>query len=338
MTDVRGALERYFQTVMAVDAAEASDLVLDLLDDGTPVSQITTEVLAAAQLRVGRLWEQGAWSVADEHAATAVTDTALSALTAAAGRRQQARPTQARHVVIACAEGEWHTLPARMAAAVASSPDVRVTPLGPSVPADHLGRRLAAGDVDLLALSCTLPTNLVGAARCVQAAHAAGVPVLAGGRAFGSDGRRAHAIGADAWTDDPAELATATPELAGRPAEIPTEVLLLDVPGDATVQVAYERLAAAFPSLAQMAAWQRQRTREDLAWICRYTGAAVLTDDPTVLDEFFAWLLGLLDGRVPAHVITTSAHLVADTVEPDAPRGAAMLHAAAQRAAAVDAT
>lgn len=68
-----------------------------------------------------------------------------------------------------------------MAAAVAAAGDVRVTVLGPSMPADQLGRRLEAGDVDVLALSCTLPTNLLGAARCVIAAHRVGVPVIAGG-------------------------------------------------------------------------------------------------------------------------------------------------------------
>lgn len=329
MTVAGDALEDYFRTLTSVDAVEATGLVLDLLGDGTPVAQITTEVLAAAQVRVGQLWERGEWSVADEHAATAVTDTALSALTAAAGRRHRGH---GRHVAVTCAEGEWHTLPARMAAAIAAAGDVRVTVLGPSMPADHLGRRLQTGDVDVLALSCTVPTNLVGAARCVQAAHAAGVPVVAGGRAFGGDARRAEAIGADAWAADAAELAAPSPALAGRPVDIPTEVLLLDAPGDAVVQVVYERLVGAYPRVGQLAAWQRQRTREDLAWMSRYSGAAVLTGDPTVLDDFLAWALRLLDRRVPADVLTTSAHLVADTVEPDAPRGAAMLRAAADRA------
>lgn len=156
MTVRSSQFEEYFSAVEAVDAPAASELVLDLLDGGSPVEQITSGLLAPAQVRVGELWERGRWSVADEHAATGVTDIALSALVAAAGRSQRGQRRQSgqgRHVVMACAEGEWHTLPARMAAAVAAAGDVRVTVLGPSMPADQLGRRLEAGDVPLGASS-----------------------------------------------------------------------------------------------------------------------------------------------------------------------------------------
>ncbi len=328
MTVVDNPFETYFRTVADVDAARASEFVLDMLDEGTPIARITTEVLAPAQRRVGELWEQGRWSVADEHAATAVTDMALSALAAAAGRR---RAGQGRHVIVACAEGEWHTLPARMAATVAASGDLRVTVLGPSMPADHLGRRLAAGDVDLLALSCTLPPNLLGAAHCVRAAHEAGVPVIAGGRAFGSTSRRARAIGADAWAADAAELVGAAPVLGQRDTVIPSEAVLLDAVDDVTVSMAYDRLVGAFPRLQTMTAFQQARTREDLRWMARFTGAAVLTDDATVLDEFLMWLCGLLDGRVPAEVIAVSAQVVADTVEQFSPGGAGLLREAVAR-------
>ena len=320
------SFEAYFSNVVAVDAPGASRVVLDLLDNGTPVEQIISTLLGPAQLRVGSLWEQGRWSVADEHAATAVTDTALSVLAAAAGGRHRG---QGRHVAMACAEGEWHTMPARMAAAVAATGEARVTVLGPSMPADQLGRRLQAGDIDVLALSCTLPTNLIGAARCVAAAHDCGVPVVAGGSAFGVDPRRAHAIGVDLWATDPAVLIAVEPALMGRPTDIPTEAMLLDAATDSTVTLTYDRLLATFPRLSRMPAWQQVRTREDLVWMSRFTGAAVVTADPTILDDFLAWLLRLLDGKVDPTVITTTAHLMAESIEPDAPRGASLLRTAA---------
>lgn len=330
MTVAEDPLEAYFAAVAAVDAAEATALVLELLDAGTAAQRITAEVLAPSQVRVGQLWQQGHWSVADEHAATAVTETALSALFAAVTRRR-VTGSDARHVVLACAEGEWHTLPARMAAMGLSAGDTRVSVLGPSLPSDQLGRRLAAGDVDLLALSCTLPTNLIGAARCVQAAHEAGVPVLVGGRALGGDDRRARALGADAWAAQATALNGPVPELAGRETALPVEAVLLDVVDDATVALAYERLVATFPALASMTPFQQARTREDLRWIARFTGAAVLTDDGSVLDDLLGWLCALLDGRVPADVIATSGHVLAETVEPFAPTGARLLHEATER-------
>lgn len=201
--------------------------------------------------------------------------------------------------------------------------------LGPSLPADQLGRRLASGDVDVLALSCTRPTNLLGAARCIAAAHDADVPVVVGGRAFGKTPHRAYAIGADAWAANPAVLQETPVARVGRSCDVTMEVLLLNGIDDSLIALAFDRIVAAFPRLSQMTLWQQERTREDLRWMAKYAAAAVLTSDPTVVDELLAWLTRLLGDRVPPTVIATSAHLLADTVEPDAPQGAAVLRGAA---------
>ena len=332
MTAADVHLDDYFDTLARVDPRAASTYVLELLDEGMPLQAITAQVLVPAQVKVGRLWQSGTWGVADEHAATAVTEYALNALLSAAstGLRSTIR-SDGPHLLVSCAEGEWHTLPARMAGAAALAAGARVTFLGPSMPAEHLGRRLQAGDVDVLALSCTVPTNLLGAAHGIAAAHEAGVPVVVGGRAFGDNRQRAFAIGADALAT-PDDLGDITvPDLAGRGVAVPTETLVLDATGSATVEIAYERMVSLFPRLAAMSQWQQSRTREDMMWMARFAGAAVLTDDATVLDDFLAWLCSLLDGKVPVAVIAASASLVADAVEPDAPAGAQMLRAAARR-------
>lgn len=320
-------LEDYFRALAEVDSGRATTIVMDLLDSGTPLHSITEQVLVPAQRRVGELWQCGTWSVADEHAATAVTETALAALTRAAGRPVHG----GRHIVIACAEGEWHTLPARAAAAVAIAGGMRVTTLGPSLPAEHLGRRLAAGDVDLLALSCTMPTNLIGAARCIQAAHDQGVPVVTGGGAFGSGPGRSAAIGADAHADSPQSLLGPIPEIIGRPTAISVEALLLDGVDHATVSLAYDRLAAAFPRFIDPINDAPALSREDVRSLSRVAGAALMVDDPLVLDDQLEWLTTLLGIDVPLSVVVSAAHLVADAVEPDAPTGAFLLRASAGR-------
>jgi len=281
-------------------------------------------------VRVGQKWEAGEWSIADEHAATAVAETAVAALTHA-GRTRPGPGPGAGHVVLACAEGEWHTLPARMVAAVAATGDLRVTVLGPSLPADQLGRRLAAGDVDLLALSCTIASNLIGAARCIAAAHAHRVPVIVGGRAFGADPRRGHAIGADAWAADGTALLAALPKQAERVCDIPAEVLQLDAVEAGVLALTYDRMVATFPRLSQQSTYQRQQTLDDLRWMARFTAAAVLADDAVIVDDLLDWLRRLLADRVPPAVLATSAHLLAESVEHFAPRGARTLHEAAER-------
>lgn len=327
MTGPADASAEYFRAVKAVDVQAASELVIEMLDAGTPLERITTDVLAPAQVRAGQLWETGAWSVADEHVATSITEAALSSLTHAAMPR---RRTPSRHVAMACAQGERHSLPARMAAAVAgANGEVRVTMLGASLPAEQLHRRLSQGDIDVLALSCTMPTNLIGAARCIAVAHQLEVPVIAGGRAFGSSSRRAWAIGADGWAADADALRGPLPVLAGRRCTISPEVLLLDAVDEAVIDLALDRVMDAFPRLSDLSRSRQARTREDLVWMARFTAAALLTGDASIVEELLVWQRGLFRGAVPATVVSASARLLADTLEQQTPSGAAVLRRAA---------
>ena len=329
MTTVQPTLHaRYFDALVRCDAAAATDLVMDLLESGASLSEIVEDVVAPAQVHVGQLWERGEWSVAQEHAATAVTEAAVCAVWVMTARRQL---HDGPHVAVACAEGEWHALPARMAAVLAAEAGAHVTVLGPSMPTDHLRRRLETGDIDLLAVSCTVPVNLQGAANCVAAAHAVGLPVVTGGAAFAGRPQRARAIGADGLVEAPQHLVDHLPA-AGDHVLLPEEALRLDAVPDTTIDRIFARVVADAPSIAGLPAAHQQRTREDLRWIARFTGAAVLTSDPTVLDDFLASLRRILHGRVPDDVLLDGAELVADGVEPLAPGGAGMLRDAVHRA------
>jgi MerR family transcriptional regulator, light-induced transcriptional regulator len=195
------------------------------------------------------------------------------------------------------------------------------------MPSDHLRRRLETRDIDLMAVSCTVPVNLPGAARCVAAARAVGLPVLVGGRAFAGRPQRAEAIGADGLVTAPQDLVEPSPA-ATDPVPLSEEALRLDAVSDATIDLVFARAVAADPRIAGLPSAHQDRTREDLRWIVRFTGAAVLTRDPTVLDDFFASLLRILHGRVPNEVVLGCAELVADELEPLAPRGASMLRQA----------
>ena len=328
MTTHRSLFDDYFDALVRGDPADATDLVMDLLESGASLAEIVQDVLAPAQSRVGELWERGEWSVAQEHTATAVTEAAVSALWVMTARRKL---RDGPRVAIACAEGEWHQLPPRLASALAAEAGADVTVLGPSMPADHLQRRLEVGDLDVLALSCTVPTNLVGATRCVAAAHAAGLPVIAGGRAFATRPQRATAIGADLLADAPERLSELPPAV-GDDAVVPDEALRLDAAPDTTVDELLTRIVAAHPELAARPPAHRDRTREDVRWILRFTGAAVLTDDATLLDDFLGSLRRVLHGRVPDHVVLSGTDVVADGIEPLAPYGATMLREAVDRA------
>lgn len=190
--------DRFLELLERGDQPGAFHLVTDLVRQGVSPEALVLEVLAPAQQEVGRRWEDGRWGVAQEHAATAVTDAALGLLAL------DAEPLGKGHAVVGCVEGEWHALPARMAAEILRMRGWEVVFLGPSVPAEDLARYLAMERADVVGLSCSMPLLLKGAARSIDVCRQAGVPVLAGGIGFGAGGRYAIQLGATAWAPDPA--------------------------------------------------------------------------------------------------------------------------------------
>jgi methanogenic corrinoid protein MtbC1 len=211
------------------DAALAYRLVLGLMDDGYPMPVLVDEVLAPIQWESGRRWEVGDVSIPEEHASTAAIETLVSMLAGAFGHADDADV-----VVVACAVGDPHTLPARMASALLAYEGYRALYLGTSVPADDLGEYLRSAGATALVVSCTRVHHLLGARACIAASHAAGVPVVVGGRAF-SEGRRWEHLGADAYAPRLSQLAevlqtwTPDPVLAeGRAAPVPATAEALE--------------------------------------------------------------------------------------------------------------
>src|SRR3954470_13549510 len=192
----RGAEKRLLQHMAASDVGNATQLVEQLLDDGATSKDILG-LLTSAQEKVGRHWQSGAWSIADEHAATAVADTVLATLSTQTVRRGAG--ADGLRVAVTCPEGEWHQLPARMFAAHLVDSGISVKMLGPSLPACDLQGALSQDRPVALALSCTLARNLPSAGASIRAAHECGVPVLVGGGAFGNDARRADRLRGGAW-------------------------------------------------------------------------------------------------------------------------------------------
>lgn len=325
----------YIQALADADVGGAVSALDDGLGRGTTSRQLLQDVVARGQREAGDRWLNGSWSIADEHAATAVAEQAMAVV----APPHASMPAQ-RRVVLACAEGEWHTFAARLAAELARSPALDVTLLGGSVPAAHLQHRLRGTRPDALALSVTLPSHLVGASRSIAAAHAEGIPVVVGGAAWG-DGvhasHRAGRLGADAHLADPVDLARVVEDLSGRQVEqggeVPVEALRLDALSAEVIQLAQERQAVAHPGTPGTGIAQLDDGQPDLRLIARHAAASLACDDVSILRDLLSWLMVLGTRRgVPAVVVYDGCRYLADAVEPEAPTGARLLHEEADRA------
>lgn len=167
------------------------------LDDGADPLDVLAAV-AAVQRLVGERWASGAWSVAQEHAATSVALATVEVVDA----HVRSLPQERGQVVLACAEREWHAVPALMVAAALRSRGWRVTVLGASPSVARFSAALQDTGPDAAAVSCSVLGGLPAARRFIEAARAGGIPVVAGGAAFGTDATRALALGASAWAAD----------------------------------------------------------------------------------------------------------------------------------------
>ncbi|HWJ08794.1 MAG TPA: cobalamin-dependent protein [Nocardioides sp.] len=329
---MRDVYDRYFAAVSVADAARAVEVVDDALFRGAPPADLITDVLVRAQSTVGEKWQRGEWTVADEHAATAVAKRALTVVSPPGPASDGAR-----HVVVACAEGEWHSLPARMAGELLRGQGLQVTMLGASTPADQLRRQLRSSDPDVLALSATMTTSLIGAADGIAAARAEGVPVVVGGNAWGEGQRRARALGAHLRLVDIRDVRHRLDELRGTTAPplpvLPDEARWLAVvPQDVVTAAVGARNRADHPRAVTDRAARAEAERE-LACIGRHAAAAVACDDPSVLADHLDWLSTVREahGR-PATPTLASALRLAEAVEEQAPRGAAVLRAEVEAA------
>ncbi|MEX1178005.1 MAG: cobalamin-dependent protein [Nitriliruptor sp.] len=294
----QGAVLEYLDLASAGRRHDAVRLVLDALDDGVPASVVVTDLVGAAQREVGERWLRAEWSTADEHLVTSVSQAALEAVSHAKGAASEVGPT----VVVACAESDWHGLPAQMFAELLRDQGLRTFHLGASTPADDVATFVGRRRPDAVAVTCNLALSYLGVARLVDAAHRSGTPAIVGGRAMTA--ARARVLGADGWAADAEEAASivrgwvrSAPPVPDEATALDAGALALDEAAVSFADVAFDDLERRFPPLVTYDLRQRMRTREDLAYIVRYLAAARLVGDPEVFTDFCGWLTDLLEAR-----------------------------------------
>ncbi|MER7760152.1 cobalamin-dependent protein [Streptomyces sp. NPDC097619] len=335
---IAASADLLWEAVAAGEEPAATAVVTQGLDAGLDPERVLLDVIARVQARVGEEWMADRFTVAQEHAATAINERVVGVL---ARHRSAARTGPHRgRITVACIDGEWHALPARLLAEVLKLRGWRVDYLGAQVPTPHLIAHLHRTATDAVALSASIPTRLPAAHAAITACQAVGVPVIVGGAAFGADGRYARLLGADAWAPD---ARTAAEDLGrgGPAAPRPDHQVIDDLPHLADqeytlVTRARTRLVAAvfagleesYPALRSYSEEQRERTAEDLAHITEFLAAALYTGDEELFTDFLLWTAEVLTARgVPAMSLPPALTLLGQELQ-DFPRATALLRTA----------
>jgi methanogenic corrinoid protein MtbC1 len=325
--------DKLWAAVRTGDEYAAVDVVTDALSAGVEPESVLLDVIGAVQHKVGLEWAADRMSVADEHAATAINDRIIAVLPAR-------RPANSRgRITVACVDQEWHALPARLVSETLRLRGWQVDYLGAQVPTAHLISHIHRTGPDAVCLSSSLPTRLPLAHSAITAVQAAGAPVMAGGLAFGADGRYARLLGADAWAPD--ARAAADRLAAGsltRP--VPAHRTIDDLPhlGDQEytlvarsttrlVRDTFQRLEQHIPAMRDYSDEQRERTAEDIAHIVNFLTAALYVDSDEIFTGFLVWTAEVLTARgVPARSLLPCLDLLEEQLH-DFPRARRLLDA-----------
>ena len=214
--------EECLRLLLACERQAAGRLILDALDSGVAIRDVYLRVFQPCQREVGRLWEAGRITVAQEHYCTAATQVIMSQL----APRLFATERNGRRVVIACVAGETHEVGPRMVADLLELDGWNTIFLGGNVPLRSVVQTLAEHRAEILAISATMTYHLSAIIELIAAVRAepdcAGVRIMVGGRLFDAEPGLWQRVGADGHPADADDLGRFADRLVSEPTGVPT--------------------------------------------------------------------------------------------------------------------
>lgn len=194
--------ERYLHALVEADLPAARRVIDEALAHGMSAAEIYLDVLQPALYEVGRLWSHAEISVAQEHLATAATQSAMARLAERLGGQE--RRVRAGVALVACVSDELHALGGRMVADFLEADGWRVVFLGALTPGHDLAALAAEHGAQVVALSAALADRVPNVAEMCASLRAIQPPplVIVGGQAFGGSPAAALRTGADAFAAD----------------------------------------------------------------------------------------------------------------------------------------
>jgi methanogenic corrinoid protein MtbC1 len=181
VTNLGDLRERYLRAQLAGDRREALRLVVEEGLREHSVVALQSQVIREAQHEIGRLWQMNLVSIAQEHMATAISHLTLAALFERAPLK---KPVE-KKVLLACIEGEYHDLPARLVSDLLELEGYEVRFLGANVPHADLCDMIRDEKPDLIGLSVTMSFNLASLREAVSRIRVVSAsPIIVGGHAL----------------------------------------------------------------------------------------------------------------------------------------------------------
>ncbi|GGF65083.1 hypothetical protein GCM10010912_07620 [Paenibacillus albidus] len=194
--------ESYLRLLLAGERRLALEFVLKLHEAGVPIRDIYLHIFQTCQYEVGRLWQTGELTIAQEHYCTASTQSIISHLYP----RWITAPQTDRTMVAVGVGDEMHEIGLRMLTDFFEMEGWDTHYLGTNLPDAELIRYLVKQQADVLAVSVTMTYHVAHAQRLIAAIRAEDslkdIKVLVGGMPFNIEKELWRKVGADGYAPD----------------------------------------------------------------------------------------------------------------------------------------
>ncbi|WP_342564533.1 cobalamin-dependent protein [Paenibacillus sp. FSL R7-0345] len=194
--------EQYLGLLLEGQRRQAAEFIMKLYDDSIPVQDIYLHIFQQSQYEIGRLWQLGQITIAQEHFCTACTQSIISQLYP---RWLQTQSGRKRLVATGVGE-ELHEIGLRMLTDFFEMEDWNTFYLGSNMPVESLIRYLMEQPADLLAVSVTMTFHVSEVARLIEKIRSIreldGLKIIVGGMPFNIDGDLWKKVGADGYAPD----------------------------------------------------------------------------------------------------------------------------------------
>lgn len=174
--------QNYLNALLAGRRAQCHSIVQELLDADMEIKELYSQLFQRSMYAVGELWESNRITVANEHMATAITESLLNL----AYPFIFARARVGKKAVISCTANEFHQMGGKMVADIMELNGWDGYFLGANTPPEDMAQLIQEVQPDLVGFSLSLLANIDGLKRSIEIVTSdfPQVDLLVGGQAF----------------------------------------------------------------------------------------------------------------------------------------------------------
>ena len=174
---IRSLARRYERALVGIERSEAIECALEALELTQDPAQVYARVIQPAMHQIGKLWELGELTVAEEHVATAMS----SEVVALVAPPVPEQPEPRGRALLSAVEGEYHVVGLRMIGYLLEGRGYTVEFIGTGVPTEDLMSIVRHRNPSLVGLSISSEGRAPALRSAMEALADSNTPVLIGG-------------------------------------------------------------------------------------------------------------------------------------------------------------